>query len=93
MNYNEIKSAWLAGTLCFGEAFQLLSEAGYCANLLNDDAGRWAVRFDGYQTVPDPDIPIDITSTFIVHARDWKPDITAALTHALTVDDEQPPGM
>jgi hypothetical protein len=66
----------------FEEAFVALAKIGSCPNLLNDDAGRWAVCFDGFQSVADIKAT-DITTTFFVDKKRWKPTPMKALLHAL----------
>ena len=54
------------------------------SNLLNDDNGHWAVKFDGFQNVPMGDEPEDISTTCFIEARDWKESIYEALVWALS---------
>ena len=82
MEYKEIINGLRDQSLTLEEALMKLSESGLCPNLLNDDAGRWAVATSGFQTVPD-DNPIDIESTFFVEARFWKDTPTEALIYSL----------
>jgi len=65
------------------EAFESLAELGYCPNLLNDDDGHWAVKFDGFQNVQMGDEPEDIATTCFVEAKDWKDSIYEALVSSL----------
>ena len=64
-------------------AFEELADIGYCPALLNDDSGRWAVVFDGAQTIADDDKATDISTSFFVEADDWKDTIRRALLHSL----------
>jgi hypothetical protein len=66
----------------FEEAFMALAKIGSCPNLLNDDAGRWAVCFEGMQTVPGKTAS-DINSHFFVEKKRWKSTPRKALLHAL----------
>ena len=54
------------------------AERGGCPNLLNDDAGHWAVVEDGMQTAPS-DAPTDIQTTFWVEKHQWKNTVREAL--------------
>lgn len=65
------------------QAFESLAELGWCPNLLNDDNGHWAVKFDGFQNVPMTDSVEDISTTFFIEAADWKDSIYEALLHTL----------
>lgn len=65
------------------QALESLSELGYCPNLLNDDNGHWAVKFDGFQNVPISEDPKDISTTCFIKAKDWKTSIYEALLWAL----------
>ena len=65
------------------QAFENLAEIGSCPNLLNDDNGHWAVKFDGFQNLPMGDEPEEIITTFKVVAKDWKESIYDALIWAL----------
>jgi hypothetical protein len=60
--------------------------------LINDDAGRWAVASSGTQNIPDPDKPIDITTTFWIDADEWKPTIREAIEAAIKKWQEGPDG-
>lgn len=60
----------------------LLSELGYCPNLLNDDGGRWALTSDVYQSVPEK-YPSDIESSFYVKKEYWKKSIREAVIFSL----------
>lgn len=68
------------------QAFESLAEIGLCPNLLNDDNGHWAVKFDGFQDVPMGDDPEDISTTCFVEAKCWKDSIYEALIFALEND-------
>ena len=84
MNYEEIKQKVTDREINCEQAFESLSEIGYCANLLNDDNGHWAVKFDGFQNVPMGDEPEDISTTCFIEAKDWKDSIYEALVWALS---------
>ena len=66
------------------QAFQELCEIGYCPNLLNDDDGRWAVVFDGMQSVVMGDEAEDVSTSFFVEAKQWHSNIRQALIIALS---------
>ena len=66
------------------QALQELCEIGYCPNLLNDDDGRWAVAFDGFQDVVMGDEAQDINTSFFVEAKQWHSNIRQALIIALS---------
>lgn len=68
------------------QAFESLAEIGFCPNLLNDDNGHWAVKFDGFQEVPMGDDSEDISTTCFVEADWWKDSIYDALVFALEKD-------
>jgi len=84
MNYEEIKQKVTDKEINCEQAFESLAEIGYCPNLLNDDNGNWAVKFDGFQNVPMGDEPEDISTTFFIEAKDWKDSIYEALVWALS---------
>ena len=50
--------------------------------LINDDAGRWAVSFDGMQNIPDNDKATFISTSFFIEANQWKPTIREAIEAA-----------
>jgi len=58
------------------------------AALVNDDAGRWSVSFDGMQNVPGEE-PSDIQTTFFIEAAAWKPSIREAIQAAIDDEKEQ----
>lgn len=64
-------------------------EQQHGAALINDDAGRWAVTWDGHQTLPDGKHATDITTTFFVEAWQWHGSIRAAIWAAMQ-DYEEP---
>ena len=66
------------------QSLQELYEIGYCPNLLNDDAGRWAVAFDGMQSVGIGDEAKDVSTSFFVQAKQWHSNIRQALIIALS---------
>jgi len=64
------------------------SEEGWCPNLLNDDAGNWAVVTEGVQNVPmDP--PCDIQTTFWVEKHQWKNSIREAISSFIKECEEE----
>jgi len=58
------------------------------AALINDDAGRWAVSFDGMQNVPDEDVASFIATCFYIEADLWKPTIREAIQVAIEEHNE-----
>lgn len=82
----EIYEAYKAKSINFETAMSDLAAVGVCPNLLNDDAGRWAMAFDGYQTLNTTKRPIDITTSFMVEKKYWKKTIREALIFALETD-------
>ena len=84
MNYEEIKQKVTNREINCEQAFESLAEIGYCPNLLNDDNGHWAVKFDGFQNVPMCDEPEYISTTCFIEAKDWKDSIYEALVLALS---------
>ena len=86
MTYKKILIAVKSKAITIDVAFEELSKLGYCPNLLNDDNGRWAVSFEGYQSVPD-DEPSDIDTSFFVEAKYWKNSIYEALIYSLEKQD------
>lgn len=69
--------------ISIAQALEELAKIGLCPNVLNDDNGHWAVKFDGYQNVVYGDKPEDVTTTFFVEAKEWKNNIYEALIWAL----------
>lgn len=65
------------------QALMKLSKTGACPNLLNDDCGHWAVKFDGFQSLPMDGKPDDVTTTFWVEKAHWHDDIIEALIYSL----------
>ena len=49
MEIEQIKEKLINRDINCEQALESLSEIGYCPNLLNDDNGHWAVKFDGFQ--------------------------------------------
>lgn len=84
MEIEQIKEKLINRDINCEQALESLSEIGYCPNLLNDDNGHWAVKFDGFQNVPIGDDPEDISTTCFVEAKDWKDTIYEALILALS---------
>jgi hypothetical protein len=86
MTYEEILKKTESKELSIEQAMQELSEIGYCPALLNDDDGRWAVTFDGFQTVVTGDEAQDVHANFFIEAKKWHTDIRQALIIALKDD-------
>ena len=90
MNYEEIKQKVTDREINCEQALESLAEIGYCPNLLNDDNGHWAVKFDGFKILkinpylPMDDEPEDISTTCFIEAKDWKDSIYEALVWALS---------
>jgi hypothetical protein len=82
MNQEEILQKVKNREINCEQALESLAEIGHCPNLFNDDNGNWAVKFDGYQTIPMKD-PDDVTTTAFILAKDWKPSIYEALVWSL----------
>lgn len=59
--------------------------------LLSDDFGRWAVSSMGMQNVPDKpfDQPNDISTSFFVLAKEWRPSIREAIQAAINLENEE----
>lgn len=66
-----------------------LESHGDGAALVSDDAGHWAVSWDGAQDVPT-DPPQDIVTTHIVERDQWRPSIRAAIDAAMAGQGEGP---
>jgi hypothetical protein len=81
--YEEIVEKFKSGEASFIETFEELASIGHCPNLLNDDNGHWAVKFDGFQSVPFGDEPDDVETTFFVEKDSWRDTIREALAAAL----------
>ena len=64
------------------EILERLSENGSCPNLLNDDAGHWALAFDGMQSVVE-NLPEDVETFFFVEKEDWKDSVREAVLWGL----------
>lgn len=84
MTKEQILANVLAKTITFEQAFENLESIGFCPNLLNDDSGRWAVMFDGFQSMASFEKSEDITTTFFVESKYWQSSIYEALFYALT---------
>lgn len=69
--------------ICLIDALMKLSKKGLCPNLLNDDCGHWAVKFDGFQSLPMDGKPDDVETHFWVEKDYWKKNIIDALVYAL----------
>ena len=69
--------------ISISQALEELAKTGLCPNVLNDDNGHWAVKFDGYQNVVSGDNTENVTTTFLVEAQDWYDSIYEALIGAL----------
>lgn len=82
MDFLEIKEQLQDDKLTIEQAFQKLSNLGHCPNLLNDDSGRWAVSFEGFQNVVG-DEPEDVHTSFFVEAEKWHKNIKEALLFSL----------
>ncbi len=52
------------------------------AALVSDDDERWAVSYTGFQNVPMGK-PIDVETTFLIAADEWKPTLRSAITAAM----------
>jgi hypothetical protein len=83
MKYEEIVSKVKNREINCEQAFEDLSEIGFCPNLLNDDNGHWVVKFDGLQNSPMSDEPENISKTCFIEAKDWKDSIYEALVWSL----------
>jgi hypothetical protein len=59
-----------------------MASEGFSPNLLNDDDGRWALVFDGFQTVV-VDGPQDVETGFVVGKEQWHDSVSAAIVYAL----------
>lgn len=57
------------------------------SGLVSDDAGHWAVSGSGMQNVPDK-TPIDLATTYVVMADEWKPGVREAIDAAVRADAE-----
>lgn len=66
----------------------LATQAGVA--LVNDDAGRWAISYEGTQNVPDASRAIDIQTTFFITADRWRDDIRTAIDVAMAQHPEEP---
>lgn len=84
MTHEEILAKTKNEELSVEQALQELCEIGYCPNLLNDDDGRWAVAFDGFQDVVMGDEAQDINTSFFVESKQWHSNIRQALIIALS---------
>lgn len=84
MSEEEILTKIKANQISIEQAFQELNNIGYCPALVNDDEGRWAVSFEGYQEVVLSDVPQDLHTSFFIEAKQWDSDIRKALIIALS---------
>lgn len=84
MTHEEILEKTKNEELTVEQALQELCEIGYCPNLLNDDDGRWAVAFDGFQEAVMGDGAQDISTSFFVEAKQWHSNIRQALIITLS---------
>jgi hypothetical protein len=82
----EILKAYKNKSINFEVVMAELDKNGFCPNLLHDDAGRWAVAFDGYQTLNATKKAIDIQTSFFIEKKYWKRSIRGALIFALETD-------
>jgi len=58
--------------------------------LVSDDFGNWAVVTDGCQNVPlEPGKPSDITTSFWIEKKQWRPSVREAIDAAIQGEDEQ----
>lgn len=55
--------------------------------LVSDDAGHWAVSGSGIQNVHD-ETPIDLATTYVVLADEWKPSVRDAIDAAVKADSD-----
>lgn len=81
--YEKIKQRITSREINCEQGLEDLAKIGYCPNLMNDDNGHWAVKFDGFQNVPMGDEPDDIQSTCWIEKKCWKDSIYEALIFAL----------
>lgn len=88
MGYEEVTTRLKNREINCEQALESLAEIGYCPNLFNDDNGHWAVKFDGYQTIPIGDDPENISTTCFIEAKEWKDSIYEALVYALNIENE-----
>lgn len=61
------------------ERLNWLTRNGDGAALINDDAGRWTLCYDGHQNVPSGDGPIDISTVHWIEKGDWHDTIREAI--------------
>lgn len=65
------------------------------SGVISDDYGRWAVPEGGFQNLNDDagnfvtDRAIDIESTFVVSAEEWKPSIREAIDAAMDKEEAE----
>ncbi len=81
-----IREDFKAGKINFREALYLLDVIGYAPNVLNDDNYRWAVCYDGFQTVPNDKEKKDIHTAFVIEKDQWQNSIEEALIYSLKDD-------
>ena len=77
------------GELSLEELLESYAENGRCPLLLNDDAGHWALSFEGYQNVVMGDEPEDVQGSYMVEAEDWKDTIKEAVIHMIDKEDDE----
>lgn len=53
-----------------------------CA-LVNDDNGHWCVTWDGIQSVPLEEGPVDVSTTFWVERHQWRNSVREAIDAAM----------
>ncbi len=61
---------------------------GACPGLINDDNGRWAVAFSGFQNAVCGKEAQDVQSTFFVEAKQWRRTIRQAIDAAMKADSQ-----
>lgn len=57
---------------------------GACPAVINDDDGRWAVCFDGFQNVPIGEGAFDLHTTFFIEAKCFRNTIREAIDSAMS---------
>lgn len=58
--------------------FVASAKRGFSFNIVNDDAGRWAVSDSGMQEVPEKG-PIDMCITHFVEKKQWRRTLRGAI--------------
>lgn len=74
----DMKIAW--------EVVEHLANDGFCPALLNDDSGRWALSFEGIQSVSFGDEPVDVSTSFFVKSDMWCDSASLAICRAALVE-------